>query len=75
VRELIESAGARLLYLPPCSPGFNPIELAWSKLKNFLRKTAARTKEALGTAIGAGLDAISASDAHGYFAHRGYATS
>ena len=47
VAELIEAAGARLLYLPPYSPDFNPIELAWSKLKNFLRKTAARTSEAL----------------------------
>ena len=75
VRELIEAAGARLLYLPPYSPDFNPIELAWSKLKNFLRKTAARTREALGAAIGAGLETISAQDALGYFAHRGYATS
>jgi transposase len=75
VQALIESAGARLLYLPPYSPDFNPIELAWSKFKNCLRKTAARTKEALGAAIGAALDTISASDAHGYFAHRGYATS
>lgn len=72
VKELIESAGARLIYLPPYSPDFNPIELAWSKLKNCLRKTAARTTEALDRAIAEGLNSISAGDAYGYFAHRGY---
>ena len=59
VRELIEAAGARLLYLPPYSPDFNPIEMAWSKLKNFLRRAAARTSEALDRAIGEGLHAVS----------------
>jgi transposase len=72
VREAIEAAGARLLYLPPYSPDFNPIELAWSKLKSWLRKVAARTTEALERAIGEGLQAISTADACGYFAHRGY---
>ena len=72
VRELIEAAGARLLYLPPYSPDFNPIELAWSKLKNHLRRVAARTTEALDRAIAEGLAAISPGDAYGYFAHRGY---
>ena len=72
VRELIEAAGARLLYLPPYSADFNPIELAWSKLKNHLRKTAARTTQALDRAISEGLASISAQDARGYFAHRGY---
>ena len=74
VRELLEAAGARLLYLPPYSPDFNPIEMAWSKLKNFLRKTAARTSEALDAAIGEGLHAVSASDARGFFKHCGYAS-
>ena len=72
VRELIEGAGARLLYLPPYSADFNPIELAWSKLKNHLRKAAARTTEALDGAIAEGLAAISVQDAHGYFTYRGY---
>ena len=72
VRELIESAGARLLYLPPYSADFNPIEMAWAKLKNFLRKIAARTSEALDHAIGEGLHAVSAADAHGFFSHCGY---
>ena len=72
VRELIEAAGARLLYLPPYSADFNPIELAWSKLKNHLRKAAARSSEALDRAIAQGLATITAQDAGGYFAHRGY---
>src|SRR5438105_9234659 len=47
VREAIEAVGARLVYLPPYSPDLNPIELAWSKLKSYLRKAAARTTKAL----------------------------
>lgn len=74
VRELIEGAGARLLCLPPYSPDFNPIEMAWSKLKNGLRKTAARTTQALDRAIGEGLRAINAQDARGFFKHCGYAS-
>lgn len=72
VEELIQAAGARVVYLPPYSPDFNPIELAWSQLKNHLRKVAARTTEALGQAIGEGLARISPSNARGYFTHRGY---
>ena len=71
VRELIGAAGARLLYLPPCSPDLNPIELAWSKLKTHLRAVAARTTEALDAAIAAGWRAVSAQDAQGYFKHCG----
>ena len=71
-REKIEAAGARLLYLSPYSPDFNPIEMAWSKLKNYLRKVAARTTEALDHAVAEGWQAVSASDAQGYFAHCGY---
>lgn len=51
VRQLIEKAGAEVLYLPPYSPDLNPIEKAWSKLKQFLRSAKARTKEALEAAI------------------------
>ncbi len=53
VREWIEKCGAELLYLPPYSPDLNPIEKAWSKLKNLLRQAQARTQEALETAIAA----------------------
>ena len=52
VRELIESAGARLLYLPPYSPDFNPIEMIWSKVKRLLRSAAARRAPAAGHAPG-----------------------
>ena len=72
VRELIEAAGCRLLFLPPYSPDFNPIEQAWSKLKTLLRGLGARTKEALHAALAAVIDAITAQDAHSYFRHCGY---
>jgi transposase len=52
VRSLVEAAGARLLYLPPYSPDFNPIENAFAKLKALLRKAAERTVEGLWTRIG-----------------------
>jgi transposase len=72
VRQLIEAAGCRLLFLPAYSPDFNPIELAFAKLKTHLRGVAARTFEVLVAAIGAALDAITAADARGFFAHCGF---
>ena len=72
VRELLEGAGCELIYLPAYSPDLNPIEEAFSKVKHILRKIAARTKEALVEAMGAALDAVSAEDARGFFAHCGY---
>lgn len=51
IREAIEAVGARLVYLPPYSPDFNPIEKCWSKVKEFLRSKAARTYEALDQVI------------------------
>jgi transposase len=75
VREAIESAGARLLYLPPYSPDFNPIEPAWSKVKSNLRSVAARTVESLGRAVQEALQLVTRDDARGFFAHCGYATS
>jgi transposase len=74
VRQAIESAGARLLYLPPYSPDFNPIENLWSKLKQFLRKAAARTFDTLCQAVADGLRTITTSDCHGFFQNCGYAT-
>lgn len=74
VRELIESAGARVLYLPPYSPDYNPIENMWSKVKSYLRSAAARTYEALLQAISAALAAITPEDCRGFFRHCGYAT-
>jgi transposase len=72
IRELIEEGGCELMYLPPYSPDLNPIEEAFSKLKALLRKAGARTREALLEAMGRALDAVSASDAKGFFEHRGY---
>jgi transposase len=72
VRELIEARGCELLYLPPYSPDFNPIEEAFSKLKGLLRKAQARSREALVEALGRAISAVSAMDARGFFKHSGY---
>jgi transposase len=72
IRALIEGAGCRLLYLPSYSPDFSPIELAYSKVKAYLRRVGARTQEALEEAIGTAIDLITVADAHGYFHHCGY---
>jgi transposase len=72
VRTAIEAAGAKLLYLPPYSPDFNPIEMAFSKLKSFLKKAATRTKEDLWAAIGRGIDAFTPAECVNYFAAAGY---
>lgn len=72
VREAIERAGCRLLYLPPYSPDLSPIENMWSKLKQSLRTTAARTVPGLTDAIGQAFETIQATDCVGYFRHCGY---
>jgi transposase len=72
VRDAIEAAGARLLYLPPYSPDFNPIEMAFSKLKALLRKAAARTVPELWHAIAEALDHFTQSECLNYFAAAGY---
>jgi transposase len=72
VRQLIESTGARLLYLPPYSPDFNPIEQAWSKIKQLLRSAKARSLEALESAIAEALAAVTAENASAWFTHCGY---
>jgi transposase len=72
VKELIESRGCELIYLPAYSPDLNPIEEAFSKLKGMLRRAGARTKDALVEALGEAISAVSAQDAQGYFEHAGY---
>ena len=72
VRELIESRGARLIYLPPYSPDLNPIEKCWSKIKTYLRAVKARTYETLSEALRQALLTITAEDAKGWFASCGY---
>lgn len=72
VLDLIESAGARVEFLPAYSPDLNPIELMWSKVKSILRKLEARTPEDLIKAIGKALNKVTHSDALGWFNHCGY---
>jgi transposase len=71
-RRLIAAAGCQLLWLPPYSPDFTPIEQAFSKLKAALRRMEARTRDALDDAITAALAMITGPDAIGWFAHCGY---
>ncbi len=72
VRELVEARGCELLFLPPYSPDFSPIEEAFSKIKALLRKAEARTRGDLVGAIGWALSAVTNQDAKGFFAHCGY---
>jgi len=72
VRQRIEACGAEVLYLPPYSPDFNPIEQLFAKLKALLRKAAERTIQALWAAIGRLLDDLPADECSHYLAHAGY---
>lgn len=72
VRQAIEDAGARILYLPPYSPDFNPIEKAFAKLKALLRKAAARTRDDLWAAIGRAIDVFTPDECSNLFAACGY---
>lgn len=73
VRELIEATGATIMFLPPYSPDFNPIELCWSKVKNILRKMCARSEAALLAAVEIARNTVTAENISGWFAHAGYA--
>jgi transposase len=75
VKQAIEAKGCRLLFLPAYSPDFSPIEEAFSKLKTFLRRVGARTREDLQEAIAAALDLITVQDALGWCTHCGYPPS
>lgn len=72
VRETIERAGAELVFLPPYSPDFNPIENAFAKLKALLRARAERTIDALWGAVASLLDAFTPAECANYFAAAGY---
>jgi transposase len=71
VRELIEARGRDLVFLPSYSPDLNPIEEAFSKIKNLVRKAGERTREALNEAIAEALKAVTPGDVAGWFAHCG----
>ena len=70
--DAIESAGCRVVFLPPYSPDFSPIEPMWSKVKQWLRKAAARTVEALEVAVGTALATVGEPDCRGWFNDCGY---
>jgi transposase len=72
VRPLIEGAGCTLVYLPAYSPDLTPIEQAFSKIKEALRRVGARTREQLEAAITAAIATVTAHDAKGWFTHCGY---
>lgn len=73
VRRLIQAAGAELLFLPPYSPEFNPIEKTWAKLKALIRRAETLTREAFDKAVAAAMSAISLADIHAWIRHAGYA--
>ena len=75
VRERIEARDCPLVFLPSYSPDFNPIEEAFSKLKTYLRRVRARTREGLESAIAAGLQRITAQNARAWFRHCGFAVA
>jgi transposase len=72
VRALIEGAGAELLYLPPYSPDFNPIEKCWSQIKQRLRAAKARSLLALEQSLDQALAAVSSHNVQACFRHCGY---
>ncbi len=74
VRPLIAGAGCLLLYLPAYSPDLTPIEQAFSKIKEYLRRAGARSRQALDAAITAAMATVTAQDANGWFTHCGYTT-
>ncbi|MDZ4873232.1 MAG: IS630 family transposase ISMae26 [Chroococcidiopsis cubana SAG 39.79] len=75
IEAMIQTAGARLIYLPPYSPDFSPIENCWSKIKNLLRSMAARSYPDLATAIENAFAQVSVEDLRGWFTHCCYCTS
>jgi transposase len=75
VRDALAAVGARLLYLPPYSPDFNPIEPMWSKIKQTLRSHAPRTEAELLRAAKTAFNSISTADCQGFFFSAQYATS
>ena len=72
LEETAHEGNARVIWLPPYSPDFSPIEPMWGKLKTYLRKVKARTTADLDRAVAAGLRLITPSDCRGWFTHCGY---
>lgn len=74
VRRAIRHAGAHLLFLPPYSPDLNPIEQAFSKLKHWMRRAAARTRDTLWRTVGAVLDQFTPTECANHLQNAGYAS-
>lgn len=74
IREAIQAAGARMMYLPPYSPDLSPVENCGSKVKTILRGEAPRTPSAVYRAMGLAIGAVTSNDARGWFEHCGYCT-
>jgi transposase len=72
VREAIEATGAKLIYLPPYSPDLNPIEQMWGKIKNYLRKEAARTLDKFAVSVKEAFMSIKSADLINWYHHCGY---
>ena len=72
IEEIVAQCGARVIWLPPYSPDFSPIELMWSKVKAYLKKVKARSQSELEKAIAAAVSTITVSDCLNWFRHCGY---
>lgn len=72
VRELIEAAGCELLFTPPYSPEFNPIEEAWAKLKDIIRRAETRSRDAFDSAVAHAINQVQRTDISGWFGYAGY---
>ena len=75
VREMIETAGGKLIYLPPYSPDFSPIENCWSKVKSILKSIGARSYADLVEALDIAYGEVTLDDIRGWFTHCCYCTS
>ena len=75
IKSAIQAVGASVLYLPPYSPDFNPIEAMWSKIKSHLRSAAARTFDTVCDAVADALTRVTTTDCQGFFQNCGYATA
>lgn len=74
IQLIIEQAGAKVIYLSPYSPDFNPIENCWSKLKQYLRSVSARSRDALAEALVTAVDLVTLKDLRNWFTHCCYCT-
>jgi len=72
IEEVAAACGARVIWLPPYSPDYSPIEQMWSKVKEALRTAKARTRQELEKALAGALSLVSATDIRGWFRHCGY---